>query len=71
MKRYITTSHGMAGHFAIMVWWNNETKYGFWEPYDTGMGRYATIEGAIAEAREWALEERCRYVGPGEKYEEE
>lgn len=70
MKRYITTSQGMAGHFAVMVWWNDENpKMQFWEPYDTGFGRYRDIEGAIAEAKEWALDDGCRYVAPGEKYE--
>lgn len=48
---YVTIRKGMSGWFACHIWWNPD---GFWEPYDTGMGRYALKEFAIAEAREWA-----------------
>lgn len=65
--RYITTSKGMAGHFALMVWWNRELG-GFWEPWDTGFGRYAEIEGAEQEGRDWALDEGIPFVpAPQEK----
>jgi hypothetical protein len=37
------------------MWLNEEEDFGpFWEPYDTGMGRYATKEEAVAEAMAWA-----------------
>lgn len=70
MKRYITISKGMAGYFAVLVWWNDEDpKFGFWEPYDTGVGRYQNPQAAIDEAKEWAVSENLRYIGPGESFE--
>ena len=70
MRSYITVTSGMAGYFAVQIWWNNEDpKMAFWEPYDTGLGRYREIEMAIEEAKEWAEAEGLRYVAPGESYE--
>lgn len=55
LKEFITTTHGMSGYFAVHMWYNTEDyEYGFWEPYDTGFGRYDTREEAIADAKEWA-----------------
>ena len=54
----ITTTHGMSGYFAVMYWWNPE---GFPEPWDTGIGRYATVEEARVEAQQWAEAEGIRY----------
>ena len=51
---WITVSHGMTGHFAVLMHTHEE---GFPEPYDTGFGRYATREEAIVEARAWAEDE--------------
>ena len=38
------------------MWYNNQDydDYGFWEPWQTGIGRYATREEAIVEAKQWA-----------------
>lgn len=69
MKALISVSQGMAGYFACMIWWNDEDpKLGFWEPYDTGYGRYKTFEEAELEAKEWALSKNLRYVGKGESF---
>lgn len=58
-KAFITTTQGMSGWFAVHVWWNPE---GFWEPWDTGFGRYATEERAIEEAQLWAESEGLEYI---------
>jgi hypothetical protein len=52
----------MSGWFAVEMWYNNEDydDYGFWEPWQTGIGRYATREQAIVEAKQWA--EDCEYA---------
>jgi hypothetical protein len=52
-KPFITTTHGMSGYFAVMMWWNDDLG-GFWEPYETGVGRYNTKEEAEQEAISWA-----------------
>lgn len=55
MKEYITVTEGMSGFFAVHMWLNEEEDFGsFWEPYETGMGRYGTREEAVAEAEDWA-----------------
>ena len=59
--RYVTTTEGASGHFAVLVWWNPEMG-GFWEPWDTGFGRYASLEDAVEEAKQWAEEERLPFV---------
>ena len=54
-KNFITTTQGMSGFFAVHMWYNEEDpEFKFWEPYDTGMGRYSTREEAVAEAQDWA-----------------
>lgn len=54
-KEFITVAEGMSGFFAVHMWLNEEEDFGpFWEPYDTGFGRYDTREEAIADAKEWA-----------------
>lgn len=58
---YITITQGGAGWFAVHMWWHPD---GFWEPYQTGIGRYHTREEAIVEAAMWAAAEEMRYV-PG------
>jgi hypothetical protein len=60
MKSYITTTSGMSGHFAVRLWWNTEMG-GFWEPYSTGIGRYATREEAESEAKSWAEAEGLEF----------
>lgn len=60
---FITTSQGMAGWFAVHLWWNDREKDigGFWEPWDTGMGRYATKAEAEDEGRRWAETEGLEF----------
>lgn len=60
MPTYITTTHAPSGHFAVMMWWNPEND-GFYEPYNTGAGRYRTREPACEEAIAWAQAEGVEY----------
>ena len=57
---FISTTSGMSGFFAVMYWWNKDLG-GFWEPWATGFGRYATQEEAIVEAQQWAIDEELEY----------
>lgn len=57
-KSYVTTTRGMRGWFAVLIWWNPA---GFWEPYQSGIGSYETSEGAAEEGREWALAEELEF----------
>jgi hypothetical protein len=59
-SNYITVTQGGSGWFAVEMWYNNED-YGFWEPWQTGIGRYATREEAVAEAQQWAKEMELAY----------
>lgn len=54
---YVTTTQGMSGWFAVMVW----DGMGFEECYETGEGRYGEPEPAQCEAREWAAAENIEY----------
>jgi hypothetical protein len=46
------------------MWYNTEDEdFGFWEPYDSGMGRYATHEEAMVEALAWSDETGIEYRG--------
>lgn len=67
-KNFITTTQGMSGFFAVMYWWNDKDipGMGFWEPWDTGIGRYGDEARAIEEAQDWAESEGLEYV-PREK----
>ena len=61
-KEFITVTEGMSGFFAVHMWFNTEDlDFGFWEPYDTGMGRYATHEEAMVEALAWSDETGIEY----------
>ena len=61
-KEFITVTEGMSGFFAVHMWLNEEDfEIPFWEPYDTGMGRYATRESAELEAHQWAEETGMEY----------
>lgn len=60
-KSYITISRGIAGWFAVQMWWNTMDGDGFWEPWNTGFGRYATKEEAIEEGKEWAEAEELEF----------
>lgn len=64
--RYIThtTERSVGGaFFAVHVWWNPEMG-GFWEPWETGVGRYRRMEDAADEARAWAIDKGLPYF-PG------
>ena len=63
IKPYITVTSGMAGYFAVMLWWNDREPglSGFWEPYETGIGRYKDRAGAEREAQQWAEAEGLVY----------
>lgn len=54
---WIETMKGGAGWFACMVW----DGMGYPEPWDTGVGRYATEAEAATEACNWAANERIEY----------
>ena len=66
--RYVTVTHGMSGFFAVLVWWNAELgdgpDDGFWEPWNTGIGRYKTSHEAAVEAEQWAEAEELPFYDP-------
>lgn len=62
---FITTYQSVGGWKAVQYWWNPDMG-GFWEPWDTGLGRYADEAAAIEEAQIWADAEGLEYV-PREK----
>jgi len=74
-KAYVTVTSGMSGFFAVHVWLNKTEKSfdkkeilpPFWEPYDTGLGRYPNIEDAIIEAKEWAADLGLNFYLPNDK----
>lgn len=68
VRRFFTTSSGMAGYFAVEMWINDEDEFElspFWEPWQTGFGRYPTEAGAQLEAWELASIEDLPYYLPG------
>jgi len=48
-----------SGWAAVQMWLNKEDIPGeeFWEPWNTGFGRYATRDEALVEAEAWAKDE--------------
>ena len=59
---YITVAKGMSSWFAVKMWLNAEDySEPFWEPYESGFGRYFLREDAVAEAKVWACEEDIDY----------
>lgn len=58
---HVTVAQGMSGWFAVLVSWNDE---GFWEPEQTGVGRYDERFDAEVEAMEWADDEGLAFHGP-------
>ncbi len=60
MKSYITIYESVGGWKAVQIWWNPE-EGGFWEPYQTGCGGYATPEEAAQEAEQWAKDEGLEF----------
>lgn len=57
---FITVTFGMSGYFAVLMCWNSELD-GFWEPYQTGIGRYKKRKQAEIEAKAWAKDEGLEY----------
>lgn len=55
---FITTHKGGVGWMAVHVWWNPD---GYFEPYQTGIGRYRTKEEAEADGRDWADAEDLKF----------
>jgi hypothetical protein len=53
------TGPALSGYFAVMYWWNPS---GFWEPWETGIGRYPTKEEAIVEGKAWAESEGLEFL---------
>ena len=68
-KPFITvnTERAMSGHFATLWHWATEDFGSFWEPYESGFGRYATVEEACVEGRMWASEIGVEFREPIEK----
>ncbi len=57
---YITFYKSIGGWKAVQLWWNPDMG-GFWEPWETGVGAYATWQEAADEARTWAEDEGLEY----------
>lgn len=62
-EKFVTVDEGMSGHFAVIYWFNPDMG-GFWEPWDTGIGRYATEDEARIEAIGLADAEGLPYLMP-------
>lgn len=60
-KAYVTVTYGISGYFAVLMWWNPELD-GFWEPWNTGFGRYKFRDDAVEEAKYWADAEELEYI---------
>jgi hypothetical protein len=53
----VNATPAMSGHFATLYAWSEDEELGgFYEPYETGFGRYATWQEAEVEAARWAEE---------------
>lgn len=57
---YVTVGEGMGGWYAVLCSWSNEHG-GFYEPWNTGVGRYPERDGAVKEAKSWAADEGVDY----------
>lgn len=64
---FVTITHGMRGYFAVHLSWNSDHG-GFYEPWQSGFGSYATPQEAEPEARRWAETEEIEFKAPD--YEE-
>lgn len=58
----VNIESAMSGYFATLYRWTEDPTGGFYEPYDTGMGRYETWDGANAEGERWAKEIGCKFI---------
>lgn len=62
-----TTERSVGGaFFAIMIKWDSE-EGGFWDIWQSGIGRFDNIEDAAEEARQWADAEDLPYYDPVKK----
>lgn len=61
--KFVSVTEGMSGHFAVIYWWN-KVDGGFWEPWNTGFGRYATEDEARVEAIALSESEGVPYLMP-------
>lgn len=62
--RFVTTELLGSGFAAVCYWLNTEDfpDDTFWEPWQTGIGRYTTEGEAADEAQNWAFCEELAYV---------
>jgi hypothetical protein len=67
VKSYVTTYESVGGFKAVQIWLHpaEDGLPAFWEPYETGLGAYASHEAAEVEAREWAASEGLDFVPHG------
>lgn len=56
---FVTVTHGMRGYFAVLLSWDEEL--GFYAPYTSGFGSYATPSEAYPEGRQWAEAEEVEF----------
>lgn len=65
-EHWIGVTKGMSGYFAVDYWMNGKDipDCVFPEPWDTGVGRYPTIEQAKIAALGWARTEELPYSFP-------
>jgi hypothetical protein len=60
---WISVTSGISGYFAVEMWLNNDdSSMIFAEPWDTGIGRYATYDEAKDEAMEWAAADELPFI---------
>lgn len=66
--RFIIVERLGSGFAAVCYWQNkDEPELGpFWEPWQTGIGRYTNEEEAEEEAMNWAFAEDIKYIPRGE-----
>lgn len=70
-EHFITVIYLGSGWAAVEMWLNNENYnetyqeeecFFFFEPYNTGIGRYATEEEAMKEANKWSESDDIRII---------
>lgn len=65
METRFITVQDLGSGFAAVCWWLNTEDFpgeAFWEPWQTGTGRYLTEGEAAEEALGWAWSEELEYV---------
>lgn len=56
---FVTVTHGISGWFAVIM---AKSPEGFYEAWQTGIGRYPDREKAVDEAKAWAQAENLEFV---------